>query len=442
MPMVAIIGRANVGKSTLFNKIIEETKAIISAKSGTTRDVLYGEPLWRGKSFSIVDTAGMDMPGKGELERNVLRQVERAQKEADIILLLLDVRTGVMQEDRELMKKLLKEKKPFLVVVNKIDNKRSLAELENKEWVNLPVKDFLPVSAKNGSGVGDLLDAIFEKFKKAKIKLKPKEEEETIDIIILGKPNVGKSSLLNKLLDKEVAVVSNIAHTTREPQDITLKYQDKLIKLIDTAGIRKKARVERGFEKIGVRKSINTLKQSDIALLIVDISQALGSQDKHLASLIYESHKGLIIIANKLDLINHDKEWHKKFTRYIQMSFPFLDWAPVLFTSALSGEKVKKIYDTILKVEEARKKTIDTKTLEYFVKGIAMVHRPLKAKGVNHPRILGIKQTGTEPPRFEIAIKEKTSIHGSYLKFLSKKIREEYGLEGTPIIMETKHIKI
>ncbi len=442
MPLAAIIGRTNVGKSTLFNRLIEESKAIVSSMPGTTRDVLRGEPIWRGKTFALVDTAGLDISGKDELEKNILKQVERAEREAQVLVLVLDLKAGILPEDRQLIRKVVSGKKPFLVVANKADNARTRAELDNPEWRNLPAQKIISVSAKNGAGAGDLLDEIFNAFETAGIELPAAEEAaRAINIAIIGKPNVGKSSLLNSLLKKEVAVVSSTAHTTREPQDITLDYNGHPITLIDTAGIRKRARVERGFEKMGVHKSILALRRADIALLVLDVTDTLGSQDKRLAELAASSKKGLIVIGNKIDLVK-SPDWHKQFTTYLYRSMPFLDWAPLLFASALTAEKTHKIYDTILEVAEARKKTPDSKELENFIKKIARAHKPLKAKGVRHPYIFGIKQTGTEPPSFVITIKEKTSVHDSYLKFLSKKIREQFGFPGTPIVIETKHISI
>lgn len=442
LPLIALIGRMNVGKSTLFNRLIEESKAIVSSVPGTTRDVLRGEPVWRGKTFTLVDTAGLDISGKDELEKNILRQVERAEREAQVLVLVLDLQTGVLPEDRQLINKIVSGKKPYLVVANKADNARRRAELNNPEWLNLPVKNIIPVSAKNGAGAGDLLDEIFQAFQEAGIELpEAKKDTRPVNVCIIGKPNVGKSSLLNSLLKKEVAVVSSVAHTTREPQDIAIDYNGHPITLIDTAGIRRRARVERGFEKIGVHKSILALRRADIALLVLDISDTLGSQDKRLAELAAESKKGLIVIGNKIDLVK-SADWHKKFTAYLYRSMPFLDWAPLLFTSAKTLEKTHKIYDTILEVAEARKKTPDPKELEDFIKKIARAHKPLKARGVRHPYIFGIKQTGIEPPTFVITIKEKTSVHESYLKFLSKKIREQFGFPGTPIVIETKHISI
>lgn len=442
LPLAAIIGRTNVGKSTLFNRLIEESKAIVSSMPGTTRDVLRGEPIWRGKTFALVDTAGLDIEGRDELEKNILKQVERAEREAQILILVLDLKVGVLPEDRQLIKKIVSNKRPYLVVANKADNARVRAELDSPEWRNLPVQKIISVSAKNGAGAGDLLDEIFNAFQTAGIELpEAGEKAHPINVAIIGKPNVGKSSLLNALLKKEVAVVSSTAHTTREPQDIAIDYNGTPITLIDTAGIRRKARVERGFEKMGVQKSILALRRADIALLVLDITDTLGSQDKRLAELAAESKKGLIVIGNKIDLVK-SPDWHKQFTTYLYRSMPFLDWAPLLFASALTAEKTHKIYDTILEVAEARKKMPDPKELENFIKKIARAHKPLKAKGVRHPYIFGIKQTGIEPPTFVITIKEKTSVHDSYLKFLSKKIREQFGFPGTPIVIETKHISI
>jgi GTP-binding protein len=442
MPMVAIIGRTNVGKSTLFNRLIEEAKAIVSPIPGTTRDVLYGTPVWRGKTFSIVDTAGLDIEGKDELERNVLRQVERAKEEAALLLLVLDTQAGIMPEDRLLIKELMASGKPFIVAANKADNERARQNLAAKEWHTLPVGKIFPVSAKNGAGAGDLLDEIFSEMKKNKIKLPDAgEKEKDIRVAIIGKPNVGKSSLLNALLGKETAVVSAMPHTTREPQDTTIEYGERNITLIDTAGVRKKARVEAGLEKIGVRKSLDMITKADIVLLVLDISEPLGVQDKHLFRLIQESSKGTIIIANKIDLVKQD-DWRKIFSREIMRHFPFLNFAPVIFVSAKTHEKVNDIYDEILAVQETRERRLDLHELEKFIKELVRKFKPIKHKGVRHPYIFGMKQTGTEPPKFFITIKEKTSVHPSYIKFLEKQIRERFGFAGTPIIIETRHIKI
>jgi GTP-binding protein len=442
LPMVAIIGRTNVGKSTLFNRLIEESKAIVSPMPGTTRDVLYGMPIWRGKTFAIVDTAGLDISGKDELERNVLKQVARARKEAELIVLVLDAQAGIMPEDRLLIKELVSGTKPFVVAINKADNKTIRASLSAKEWHTLPVNNFVVISAKNGSGAGDLLDEIYNTFEKYEIILpEASEAEKTVRIALLGKPNVGKSSLLNALLGKEVAVVSAEAHTTREPQDTTIEYNDRLITLIDTAGVRKKARVEKGLEKVGVRKSLDMIKKSDIVLLVLDISEPLGVQDKHLFRLIQESNKGTIIIANKIDIVKQE-DWRAIFTEDIMRHFPFLNFAPVIFVSAKTHEKVNKIYDEIFAVQAAREQKLNLHELDAFIKELVRKFKPIKGKGVYNPYIFGMKQIGTEPPHFFITIKEKTSVHASYIKFLEKQLRERFNFVGTPIKIETRHFKL
>lgn len=441
LPTVAILGRTNVGKSTLFNRLIEESKAVVSPLPGTTRDVLCGRPIWRGKTFAIMDTAGLDIEGRDELERNVLRQVKRAKAEAEILLLVLDGRAGILPEDRLLLKEILKSRKPFIVVANKIDNPNAIKILHSAEWSNLPVKKILPVSAKNGMATGDLLDEIFEEFKKQKINLPEPAEEPSIKAAILGKPNVGKSSLLNALLGKEVAVTSALPHTTREPQDITLEYNGRLITLIDTAGIRKKARVIPGLERVGVKKSLETMRQADIVLLVLDASEPLGVQDKNLLRLAEEAKRSIIFIANKMDLAKEAK-WREIFSYEISRHFPYLDFAPTVFVSAMTKKGIADIFDAIFAVDEARKKEADARELNDFIKTLVRRFKPTKYRGVRHPYIFGMKQTGVKPPRFVITIKEKTSVHPSYIKFLEKRLRERFDFIGTPIIIETRHIRI
>lgn len=431
---IALVGRTNVGKSTLFNKVIEESKAMVSGAANTTRDRNYGICKWQGKSLIFIDTGGLDISKTDVIEKNIRKQAELAIAESDAIIFLVDAKSGITNEDRvlarELRKNLEQEKKPIFLVANKADQLNLRKKAESDIWKALGFGKAIPVSAANGTGVGDLLDILVKK-------VKPKNKKNIFDkefkkFILVGKPNVGKSSIVNSILNEERVIVSNIPHTTREPEDSILIYDKEPLLLIDTAGMRKKAKVGKGFEKKGVSRSVKALERADVAFLVLDVSEDLGVQDKKIANLILEKQKGLIIIANKIDLVNF-KEDRKAFENYIKINFPFLKWAPIIFVSAKDKKNINKILLAGLDVYDECRKKVENSELQKVLDEIVK-KRP-------KPRIYKLKQLKGDLPKFGILVKSKETIHSSFLKFIENSIREKFGFRGAPIKMEILNIK-
>ncbi len=443
---VAIVGRANVGKSTLFNRLLERPKAIVSPVAGTTRDRNYGQARWRGRDFQIVDTGGLE--AAEQFSPGIKKQVDIAIKKADLVLFLVDLKDGLMPQDRAIAKFLQKLKKPIIFVGNKADSTKFGAAADDPEWLKLGFNKPLPVSAANGTGTGDLLDEIFKFFGKEKIEM-PEEISAVppIKVAIVGKPNAGKSSLLNTLLGEERVLVSDIPFTTREPQDMILLYKDQPLLLIDTVGMRKKAKVEPGLEKVGVRRSITAIERADVVLFITEAQEQMTSQDKHLSELILEKNTGLIIIANKWDLV-HDKgpATINLFIDYYHKFFPYLNFAPVLFVSAKTGEKVQKIFEAILDVKKEREKLLSPGDLKGFLKQTlakhwSVIHERKKSGFSDRPNITGLVQKDINPPRFELITTTKARLPEGFVKFIEKRLREKFGFVGTPIKLEVRHVK-
>ena len=452
LPLLVMIGRTNVGKSTLFNRLLEENKAIVSPLENTTRDFNYQIINWRGQDFQVVDTAGVidtknlkrkinqESLGLDRLENQIQKQVYDLIKRADLLFFLVDNKAGVLVEDKNIAKFLKKRNyhKKTIVVANKVDNFNQ--RLEASCFNQLSLGEPFLVSAHTGSGTGDLLDLAVNFFKHHKIKGQKKEiDQEKINLCILGQPNVGKSSLLNSILGYERVIVSEIPHTTREPQNTEILYQEKTINIIDTAGISRKGQKSKGLERPGIIKTQQVLKKSDIVLLVIDLSQDLTKQDSRLVEEIVKLGKGFIIIANKWDIVE-DRDT-KAWTRKINQQFPFVLWAPILFVSATTGEKVKKVLDLVLEIDQARKMKINETALDRFLLKMIKTHKPSKGKGVKHPRIYSLKQIWTNPPRFEVKIGAEEDLHKSYLRFLENRIREKFIFTGVPVQVKLKKRK-
>jgi GTPase len=450
LPLVVIFGRTNVGKSTLFNCLVEKRQALVSDLAGTTRDSNLGEVSWGGRKFELVDTGGMidfeflsnKIPLTDEISAQVQKQARDYLKRADLVLFLLDNKTGLMPQDKELALLIKKNTDPkkIVLVINKVDAPRDREKMY--EFYKLAFGEPYPVSAANGSGTGDLLDIIAKRLKFRKIKsdvnkkylLKEtpiKNVADQIKVCIIGKPNVGKSSLLNSLLGYERVIVSPMPHTTREPQHTKIIYQDQPLLLIDTAGISKHGTKTRGLEKHGIAKSLSALAKSDIALLVMDISEEITHQDAKLVEEIVNTKKSFIFIANKWDKIPERDT--KKYADYIYGKLPFARFSPIQFISALTGEKVKKILDLVLTIGQQRKLQLSDSQLSHFLSRIVKVHRPAKGKGVKHPRIREFTQTASNPPIFEIKIGAREDLHFSYIRFMENRMRETFGFLGTPI---------
>lgn len=456
LPLVVLFGRTNVGKSTLFNCLTEKHQALVSAIAGTTRDSNIGPVGWRNSRFNVIDTggiidlkrlAGPDKAGAG-IDDKIGRQARQYLKAADLIIFLVDGKAGLLPQDSQLALFLKKggQSRKTILAINKVDSPKD--RLNISEFYKLSLGEPRPLSAANGSGTGDLLDVIVEKLtthnaqrithnKNANNEEGLRDTDRELRVCIIGKPNVGKSSLLNSLLGYERVIVSPAPHTTREPQHTDIVYRERIIRLIDTAGISRRGQKTYGLEKLGVAKSLSALAESDLALLVLDIGQNITHQDAALVEKIIEAKKSFIIIANKWDKVAARNT--KKYSDYIYGKLPFARFAPLQFASALSGEKINKIFDLILTVGDQRKLKLSDSQLSHFLSRVVKIHRPAKAKGLRHPRVRGLSQKRINPPLFEIKIGAKEDLHFSYIRFLENRLRETYSFLGTPLtIIVTK----
>jgi len=444
LPLIVIFGRPNVGKSTLFNCLIAKKQALVSTLAGTTRDSNIGEIEWQRAKLQAVDTGGiLDLKHLAvkdktdNIDVKVQQQARDYLKRADLILFLVDNKSGLLPQDKDMalwLKKTIKDKKKILLIANKTDSIKQRSNIA--EFNKLGLDEPIPVSAANGSGTGDLLDIVLAKLPKKKTSAKTEDEEEIaededIKVAIIGQPNVGKSSLLNSIIGYERVIVSKEAHTTREPQDTKVIYKKNNITLIDTAGISKRGPKSKGLEKHGINKSLASLKKADIALLVLDVSQIINHQDLKLVEEIIDRNTSLIIIANKWDLVPEKNT--KKYTNYIYSRLPFATWALIHFTSALTGSKVKKIFDLILDIANDRKLSLSQSQLQKLLSRVVKMHRPTKAKGTKRPHIFELKQIKVNPPQFTLRIGSKDSLHRSYARFVSNQLRSKYNFLGTPL---------
>ncbi len=447
LPTVVIFGRTNVGKSTLFNRLTEKKQALTSAISGTTRDANIGLVSWNRRDFTLVDTGGfLDfswLSGKKKTAVSIDEQVQKQAREfltrADVVLFVVDAKEGLLPQDKEMsaiLKKIIPETNKVILVANKIDAPKETASAD--VFWKLGWGEPQAISAVTGSSTGDLLDLLIKKFKKKTLTStkQPITEntsttENPIRVCLLGKPNVGKSSLLNAVLGYERVIVSPVAHTTREPQDTDLIYKDQTIKIIDTAGISRKWREAGSLEKMGIAKSLEIVDQCDLVLLVVDIEEDLTKQDAKLVEEILNRRKSLIIVANKWDLVEGRDA--KTYTQNVYRTLPFAQYAPIIFLSAKYKTKINKLLDLILNIAANRLLELKDKELERFIKNCINHHRPTRGKGVRYPRLYYFTQTSTNPPEFMVRIGAQENLAESYLGFIVNQLRARYNLIGTPV---------
>ncbi len=442
LPLVVMCGRTNVGKSTLFNCLIEKRQALVSDIAGTTRDSNLGIVEWDNSAFELVDTAGIldwrylltKKMADNDIDTQTQKQARTYLDRADLILFVVDTKTGLLPEDKELaaaLKKSPEYSKKVMLIANKVDNFR--ASSETAQFNKLGLGEPIAISAASSMGTGDLLDIIIARIDKPKLNKKalidPKDK--VINVCIIGKPNVGKSSLLNSILGYERVIVSPIPHTTREPQNTDLIYKDKKITLVDTAGISKQGTKGKGLEKPGILKSLKSLDKADIALLVMDINEPITHQDAKIIQEIVDRKKSLIFIANKWDLIE-DRDT-KKWTTAIYDKLSFALWAPLQFISAKTGEKVNKILDLIITMAAERELQLSDSQCAKFLSHVVKLHKPAKGKGTKAPRIYEFKQIKNNPPAFIVRIGPNDDLHFSYVRFMENRLRERYGFTGTPI---------
>lgn len=452
LPTICLVGRVNVGKSRLFNRLIEHDKAIVSDIGGTTRTNNEGNILWRGKQIHIVDTGGLTFDDSVPFEDDIIKQSMFAIDHASVIIFVVDGTAGIMPQERELAKRLRKKGTPVILVANKLDSQRKIKDFMPHEWQALGFGEPQPISAANGRGVGDVLDDVFSKLQKQSVRPKKArdKDESVMHISLIGKPNAGKSSLFNKLIGQDKVIVSDTPHTTREPHDTLIDYKYKegkrekkqKINFIDTAGIRRKSRVKGILEIFGIKKSIDSIEESDLILFVLDGSESISSQDKQLGGLIQRRGKSVIILVNKWDLAEDNSQANRtQVEAMVRSHFPHLDFAPLIFVSGLTGYRVHDIFPAIMKVWRARHTTIPDKALETFLEQIMKKHKPSRGKGTRHPKLLGLRQVGSAPPVFELFVKYRTSLHTSYSNFIKNKLREQFDFTGSPIIMKMRKVK-
>lgn len=447
-PLVVICGRTNVGKSTLFNALTEKRQALISDIAGTTRDSNLGSLEWRGLPFDIVDTAGLldtralkaTKIKEADIDSQTQKQARAYLDQADLILFVVDAKDGLLTEDKSLASGINKSQKyrsKTILVANKVDNFKLAPE--TAQFYKLGLGDPLIISAASGMGTGDLLDVVIKRIGGARKLTRAERENEvvpeqkptSIRLCIIGQPNVGKSSLLNAILGYERVIVSPTPHTTREPQDTTLLYKEQRITLVDTAGITRRRQKAGKLEQAGIQKSLKSLDQADIALLVLDISNPLTHQDSKLIQEIVERGKSLVLIANKWDIVKERDT--KKWTTSLYDKLPFVLWAPIQFISAKTGEKVSKVLDVCLTVAAERNLRLSDSQTEKFLKSVVKIHKPAKGKGLKAPRIYEFRQVKSNPPVFKLRIGPNDDLHFSYVRFVENRLRERHGFTGTPI---------
>ena len=427
-PTVAIIGKPNVGKSTFFNYIVGSRISIVEDTPGVTRDRVYAETNWRGRNFTVVDTAGIEPESEDIIISQMREQAKIAIQIADVIVFLTDVKQGVTAADQDIALMLKKSKKPVVLVCNKADN-MSNDKSEIYEFYNLGLGEPHPLSAANALGVGDVLDAIYENFPEQDL---DDEDDDRIKVAVIGKPNVGKSSLINKILGENRAIVSQIAGTTRDAIDTEYENEHGKYVLIDTAGIRRKSKVTESIEKFSIMRTLFAIERADVCLMLIDANEGVTEQDAKIAGEAHEAGKGIIIVVNKWDEYEKETGTLEKYKKEIYNKLSYLTYAPVIFISAKTGQRVEKLFDMINNVAEQNSRRIATSVLNQVINEAIAIVQPPSDKGKRLKIFYGT-QVSTKPPTFVIFVNSKELFHFSYERYLVNQIRKEFGLEGTPI---------
>ena len=429
LPTVALVGRPNVGKSTIFNKIVGKKISIIEDTPGVTRDRIYSEASYKNYRFNVIDTGGID----ASLEKfndEIKIQAEIAIDEADVVVFVVDGKEGLTSNDLVVRDMLLKSNKKVIVAINKVDNKK--AEDHIYDFYELGFDIYIPISGEHGIGFVELMDEVTKDFNE-----KEEKEDKRLKFSVIGRPNVGKSSLINALLNEERVIVSDVAGTTRDAIDTVLTYQKEEFVVIDTAGMRKKGKIYENVEKYSLLRSMKAIDRSDICLLVINAEEGIIEHDKHIAGYVLEKGKGLILVVNKWDTVE-DKKTIKEYLKEVRSEFQFLSYVPVIFTSALTKKRVHTIMPEVLKVSENIKREIKTSVINDVIQDAYLLNLPPSYKG-RRLKIYYVNQTGIKPPKFTFHVNNKNLVHFSYERYLENKLRENFELEGTPIILQFKN---
>ena len=422
---VAIVGRPNVGKSTIFNRLIGQRKSIVDDTPGVTRDRIYGEVEWLTQKFRLIDTGGIQIEDQA-FASQINMQVEIAIEEADLIVMVVYCKEGVMSDEMVIARKLQKTNKPVLVAVNKVDNEQ--LQMQSYEFYQLGLTNPICISGVHGIGIGDLLDEIISKLPEKQIK----PYEGITSFCVIGRPNVGKSSLVNAILKEERVIVSDIEGTTRDAIDTSFKVDGQEYMIIDTAGIRKKGKIYENIEKYSILRALNAIDRSNVVLFVIDGIRGITEQDKHVAGLAHDAGKGVIIVYNKWDAIEKDEKTMDKIKKEIRAQFLYLDYAPIAFTSALTHSKVNQLLPLINLVHDNCTLRVAANVLNDVVLDAQMMN-PAKPHLGKQLKIFYVSQVSVEPPTFVLFVNDPELLHFSYKRYIENKIREAFGFEGTPI---------
>lgn len=429
LPTVALVGRPNVGKSTIFNKIAGKQISIIEDTPGVTRDRIYSDAVYKDIKFNIIDTGGID----ASLEKfndEIKMQAEIAINEADVVVFIVDGKDGLTSNDLVVRDILRRSGKRVIVAINKVDNKKAMNHIY--DFYELGFDEYIPVSGEHGIGYIELMESITKDFTK-----KEDQEDKRIKFSVIGRPNVGKSSLVNALLNQDRVIVSDVAGTTRDAIDTVLTYQKEEYVIIDTAGMRKKGKIYENVEKYSLLRSMKAIDRSDICLLVINASEGIIEHDKHIAGYVLEKGKGLILVINKWDTVEKEKNI-KDYLKEVRSEFQFLSYVPVIFTSALTKRRIHTIMPEVVKVSENIKREVKTSILNDIISDAYLLNLPPSYKG-RRLKIYYTSQTGTQPPKFTFFVNSKDLVHFSYERYLENKLRENIELEGTPIVLQFKN---
>ena len=432
-PIVAIVGRPNVGKSTLFNKLIGKRLSIVEDTPGVTRDRIYGESDWCGRKFTLVDTGGIEPSTDNQILAFMREQAQIAIENATVIVFLTDIKTGLTASDHEVASMLLRSGKPIVLAVNKMDS-TGAPDPDFYEFYNLGLGDPIAVSAVHGHGTGDLLDACVQYFPPED---EEEEEDDAIKVAVIGKPNAGKSSLVNKILGENRVIVSDVAGTTRDAIDSRFENDKGKFVFIDTAGIRKKSKVEEDIEKYSVLRATMAIERSDVCLIMIDATEGVTEQDTKVAGLAHEAGKASIIVINKWDLVEKDDKTMDKMREKVRQDLAFMTYAPIMFISAKTGQRVDKLFDMIDYVSNQASVRITTGMLNNVLEDAQTRVQPPTDKG-RRLKIYYMTQVGIRPPHFVIFCNDSRLFHFSYRRYLENCIRNTFGLEGTPIVLSIR----
>ena len=426
-PIVAVVGRPNVGKSTLFNALAGERISIVKDTPGVTRDRIYAEITWLDKEFTLIDTGGIEPDSQDIILSQMREQAQIAIDTADVILFMTDVRQGLVDADAKVADMLRRSSKPVVLVVNKVDNFNKFL-VDTYEFYNLGIGDPQPISAASRLGIGDMLDKVTEFFPK-------KSEDEDDDrprIAIVGKPNVGKSSIVNKLLGENRVIVSDIAGTTRDAIDTTIRHKGKEYVFIDTAGLRRKSKIKEELEKYSIIRTVTAVERADVVLIVIDATEGVTEQDAKIAGIAHDCGRGVIIVVNKWDAIEKDNKTVKEYEHKVRLVLSFMPYAEIMYVSALSGQRLPKLYDVIENVIENQTLRVATGVLNEIMMEAVAMQQPPSDKG-KRLKLYYITQVSVKPPTFVVFVNDKELMHFSYLRYLENRIRDAFGFHGTSL---------